>query len=87
VKRSKSVLKRIRQNERCRIDNRANASKYKTMIKKLEAALDQNESDTARNLLPTVVAAIDKAVAKNALSKNSASRRKSSLTQRVNALG
>ena len=87
MKRSKSVLKRIRQNERRRIDNRANASKCKTMIKKLEAALNQNESDTARNLLPTVVAAIDKAAAKNALSKNSASRRKSSLTRRVNALG
>lgn len=57
------------------------------MIKKLEAALDQNESETARNLFPTVVAAIDKAVAKNALTKNSASRRKSSLTRRVNALG
>ena len=87
MKRSKSVLKRIRQNERRRVHNRANASKYKTMIKKLEAALDKNDPDTARNLLPTVVAAMDKAVAKNALSKNSASRKKSSLTRRVNALG
>ena len=87
MKRSKSVLKRIRQNEQRRMHNRANASKYKTMVKKLEAAIAKEESDAARILLPTVVAALDKAVSKNAVSKNSASRKKSSLTRRVNALG
>lgn len=87
MKRSKSVLKRIRQNERRRVHNRANASKYKTMMKKLEAAIEKSESDTARSLLPTVVAALDKAASKNALSMNSASRKKSSLARRVNALG
>ena len=85
--RSKSVLKRIRQNERRRARNRANASKYKTIVKKLETAIENNESEAARNMLSGVVAAIDKAASKNALSKNSASRKKSSLTRRVNALG
>jgi small subunit ribosomal protein S20 len=86
VKKSKSVLKRVRQNERHRLRNRANVSKYKTAIKRLEAAIEQNDSDGARNLLPTVAAAIDKAASQKALSKNSASRKKSSLTRRVNAL-
>lgn len=84
---SKSVLKRARQNERRRMRNRANASMYKTAIKKLEAAIEQNDAAKARELLPGVVTTIDKAVSKNALSKNSASRKKSSLTLRVNALG
>lgn len=86
MKKSKSVLKRVRQNERHRLRNRANVSKYKTAIKKLEATIEQNDSDGARKLLSAVTAAIDKAASQKALSKNSASRKKSSLTRRVNAL-
>jgi small subunit ribosomal protein S20 len=86
VKRSKSVLKRIRQNERRRLVNRSNVSKYKTVIKKLEELVEQKNSDAARNMLPTVTASIDEAVSKKVLSKNSASRKKSSLAKRVNAL-
>lgn len=66
--------------------NRANVSRYKTAIKKLETAIQANEAETAKQLLPGVVATMDKAVSKNALSKNSASRKKSSLARRVNAL-
>ncbi len=67
--------------------NRANVSRYKTAVKKLEAAIEKKDTTAARDLLPSVVATIDKAVSKNALSKNSASRKKSSLTRRINALG
>lgn len=84
---SKSVLKRARQNERRRLRNRANVSRYKTAIKKIEAVIEQKDAEKARELLSDVVATIDKAVSKNALSKNSASRKKSSLALRINALG
>ena len=84
---SKSVLKRARQNERRRITNRANSSRCKTAIKKIETAIKEKEAEKARELLPGVVATIDKAVSKKAISKNSASRKKSSLALRVNALG
>jgi small subunit ribosomal protein S20 len=87
VVKSKSVLKRARQNEGLRVRKRANVSKYKTVIKKLEAAIDEKDAAKAREMLPGVVATIDKAASKDALSKNSASRKKSSLTLRVNALG
>jgi small subunit ribosomal protein S20 len=56
-------------------------------MKKLETALESNDAEAAKKLLPDVTATIDKAVSKNALSKNSASRKKSSLARRVNALG
>jgi len=55
-------------------------------MKKLDAAIESKDADTATKLLPSVVATIDKAVSKNALSKNSASRKKSSLARRINAL-
>lgn len=83
---TKSVLKRVRQNEKRRLRNRANVSSYKTAMKKLEAAIEEKDAAKARELLPGVVATIDRAVSKNALTKNSASRKKSSLTLRVNAL-
>jgi small subunit ribosomal protein S20 len=87
VPKTKTVLKRNRQNEKRRIRNRVNVSRYKTAVKKLEAAIEANEAETAKQLLPGVVATIDKAVSKNALTKNSASRKKSSLARRVTALG
>ena len=86
MKRSKSALKRIRQNERHRVINRANLSKYKTEMKKLEELIEQKNIEAARNMLPAVTASIDEAVTKKVLSKNSASRKKSSLARRVNAL-
>ena len=85
--RSKSVQKRARGNEKRRVSNRANVSKYKTAMKKLEAAIEEKDTAKAKDLLPGVVAVIDRAVSKNALTKNSASRKKSSLSLRVNALG
>jgi small subunit ribosomal protein S20 len=87
VEKSKSVLKRARQNEKRRLRNRANISRSKTAIKKLEAAIEKKDAAKARELLPDVIATIDKAVSKKAITKNSASRKKSSLTLRVNALG
>jgi small subunit ribosomal protein S20 len=87
VPKTKTVLKRIRQNEKRRLRNRANVSRYKTAVKKLEVAIEANEPYAAKELLPSVVATIDKAVSKNALTKNSAARKKSSLARRVNALG
>lgn len=86
-KRSKSVIKRIHQNERRRVRNRVNVSKYKSAVKRLEAVLEKNDPEAARTMLPEVLSAIDAAVTKNALSKNAAARKKSSLARRVNALG
>ncbi|GAB4339335.1 MAG: 30S ribosomal protein S20 [Candidatus Abyssubacteria bacterium] len=86
MKRSKSVLKRIRQNEKRRLQNRVNVSKYKTAVKKLEAAIDKKDPEAARSMLPGIIARIDKAAAKDVISKNAAARKKSSLTRRVNAL-
>jgi small subunit ribosomal protein S20 len=86
VKRSKSVLKRIRQNEKRRLHNRANVSKYRTAVKKIEAVIEKKDSEAAKSMLPGIVAHIDKAAAKRIISENAAARKKSSLSRRVNAL-
>jgi len=86
VKKSKSVLKRIRQSEERRLHNRANISRFKTAMKKLEHVIEEKNAEAARAMLPTVVATLDKAASQKVLSKNSASRKKSSLTRRVNSL-
>jgi len=87
VNKSKSVLKRIRQNEKRRMRNRANASKYKTEVKKFEAVIEKGDAVAARDMVPQITRIIDKAATKKAISKNAASRKKSSLMRRVNALG
>jgi small subunit ribosomal protein S20 len=56
-------------------------------VKKFEAVIETKDIEAAKGLLPEVVATIDRAVSKNALSKNSASRKKSSLARQINAIG
>lgn len=87
MKKTKSILKRIRQNERHRSRNRSNVSQYKTAVKKLEDVIEQKDAAAARTMLSGVVGTLDKAVSKTILSKKSASRKKSSLMRRINALG
>ena len=86
MKKSKSVLKRIRQSEQRRVHNRANISRCKKEMKKLDNLIEEKNAEAARAMLPSVMATLDKAASKKALSKNSASRKKSSLTRRVNSL-
>jgi small subunit ribosomal protein S20 len=86
VRKSKSVLKRTRQSEDRRQRNRAEISRYKTEIKQLEHLIEEKNVEAARAMLPSVAATVDKAASKKVLSKNSASRKKSSLARRVNSL-
>jgi small subunit ribosomal protein S20 len=58
----------------------------KTVVKKVQSALAEKKLDDAKTSLREAVAAIGKAVSKGALKRNTASRRVSRLTLRVNAL-
>ncbi len=87
MEKSKSVIKRIRQNEKRRMRNRAYVSRYRTEIKKFEAIIEKGDAAAVRDMVPYITKVIDKAATKKALSKNAASRKKSSLMRRVNALG
>ncbi len=79
----KSAKKRIKVNETKRLRNKAALSKINTLVKKVHNA--ENKSD-AEKVLKETVSAVDKAVSKGRLHKNTAARKKSSLTKFVNSL-
>ena len=82
----KSTIRRVRQSERRRKRNRAALSVVKNMIKKVHEALEDKKIDDAKASLRIATAVLSKAVTKGVLKRNTASRRVSRLTARVNSL-
>ena len=66
--------------------NKADKSEMKTIIKKYEAALAEGDRAVAENAYKAAVKAVDQAVNKGILHKNTAARKKSSMTLRLNKL-
>ena len=66
--------------------NKANKSGMKTIIKKFEAALESGDRAVAETAYTQAVVSVDKAVNKGILHKNTAARKKSSMTLRLNKL-
>jgi len=85
-KKSKSQIKRARQNKIRAMRNRAVKSKLKTLSKKVELEVTNKNIEGAKNALSRAISAIDKAVDKRIIHKNTASRRVSRLTRLVNSL-
>ncbi len=81
----KSALKRNRQSLIRRERNRMNRSKVKTVVKKLDAAIEVEDSvEKAREALVAAVPIIERAAVKGAFHKKTASRKVSRLTKKVN---
>ena len=66
--------------------NKADKSALKTAIKKFEAALEAGDKTAAQTAYVEAVKKVDKAVIKGILHKNTAARKKSSMTLRLNKL-
>ena len=81
-----SALKRARQTESRTDRNRANASRLRSALRDVRAALAGGDPKQAQEALHGTISAIDKAVQKGTLHKNTASRYKSRLSTRVNQL-
>jgi small subunit ribosomal protein S20 len=80
----KSALKRNRQSLIRRDRNRANRTKVKTAVKKIDAAIEVESVEQAQEALDAAVPIIERAAVKGAFHKKTASRKVSRLTQRVN---
>ena len=80
---NKSALKRIRQTEVRRVNNRYYAKTTRNAIKKFRS---ETNKDEAVKLLPEVVSMIDKLAKRNIIHKNKASNLKSSLALQINRL-
>ena len=86
VAHSLSAKKRIRQSIKRRARNRARKEALKDQTKAYFAALATNDIARATDELRKTVIKLDKVAAKNTIHKNTASRRRSRLTRRLNAL-
>lgn len=85
-KKSLSTLKRARQAEKQNIRNKAVRSSIKTIVKKVESAIASGNKEDAGKSLIEAVKTITKAVSKGVIHKNTASRKISRLTKKVNTL-
>ncbi|HKN33132.1 MAG TPA: 30S ribosomal protein S20 [Terriglobales bacterium] len=81
-----SALKRARQTEKRTARNRANRSRLRTALRQLRESLAKGEKQSAEQVFRQTVSALDKAIQKGVLHENTASRYKSRLSVRLNAL-
>ena len=81
-----SALKRARQTERRTARNRVNTSRLRTQLRELRESIAKGDKQAAAELYRTTVSALDKAIQKGTLHENTASRYKSRLGARINAM-
>jgi small subunit ribosomal protein S20 len=82
----KSAIKRAKTNETRRIHRSAQKSAMRTAVKRFLAAIEKQDKEQAASLLKTATRTLDKAVTKGLIHKNAAARKKSRLTQKLQAL-
>lgn len=83
---SLSAKKRVRQNAKRRLINRARKSQIKTQIKHFEEALSSGNIEAADEQYRLVVKKLDKTAATSTMHKKTAARKKSRLAKRLNQL-
>jgi small subunit ribosomal protein S20 len=86
VAHSLSAKKRVRQTEKRRAQNRHRKVLVKEQIKSFAAALTSGDIGKAETELNKVVVRLDRTAATFTIHKNAASRKRSRLTKRLNAL-
>ena len=82
---SLSAKKRVRQNLKRRAHNRARKEVIKNQIKSFTGALTGGDMTKAETELRLVTKRLDKVAAKGTIHKNTAARRRSRLTRKLNA--
>ncbi len=80
----KSAAKRVKVIRKKTLRNTGLKSALKTSIKKFDESLADSNHDSAKAKLVQALISIDKAVTKGILHKNTAARKKSRLTLRLN---
>lgn len=83
---SLSAKKRIRQNAKRRAINRRRKTQVKDVIRDFDQAVHGGDKAKAQDQLKTVFKKLDQVAAKGTIHRNTAARRKSRLSKRVNAL-
>lgn len=81
-----SANKRIRQDSKKALANKANKSKMKTVVKKFLSAVESGDKEAAATAFRTAEVTIRKVSGKGVIHKNQASRRVSRLAIRLNGM-
>ncbi len=81
-----SALKRARQTEKRTVVNRTNKSRMRTALRHMREALASGNPEAAAQAFRSTVSILDHAVQKGVLHKNTASRYKSRLSARLQAV-
>ncbi|WP_417523455.1 30S ribosomal protein S20 [Marinovum sp.] len=79
--------KRARQNEKRFAINKARRSRIRTYLRQVEEAIASGDKDAATKALREAQPELMRGVTKGVMHKNTASRKMSRLSARVNALG
>jgi small subunit ribosomal protein S20 len=81
---TKSAKKALRQNKKRRQLNLRRLDVMRKNIKRVKSLVAENKKEEALKILPEAYKAIDKAVKRNIIKKNTAARKKSRLTKSIN---
>ena len=81
----KSAKKRVGIIEKKTLRNNMIKSGYKSAVKKFESAVEAGNLEEAKVLFAEATKKIDQACSKGVIVKNTASRKKSSLSKKLNA--
>lgn len=82
----KSAKKRVKVIEKKTLRNNMIKSEYKSAVKKFEQAIEAGNIDEAKTLLSEASKKIDQACAKGVIVKNTAARKKSNLSKKLNTV-
>jgi small subunit ribosomal protein S20 len=78
-----SASKRLRQNEKRRLLNRAARSNMRSTIRRVREAVENNDLEAAKNEFKAAQKKLDRAAANNLIHKNAAARTKSRLNNLI----
>lgn len=80
---TKSAKKRVRRNERRRVQNRVHTVTARTKVRLAREEMDAGDVETSAEAVREAVKALDMAASKGVIHKKNASRRKSRLMKQL----
>ncbi len=80
---TKSAKKRVRRNERRRVQNRVHTVKARTQVRLARAEMEGGDVETSAQAVREAIKALDMAASKGVIHKKNASRRKSRLMKQL----
>ncbi len=81
-----SARKRIRQNEKRTVRNRARRSRVRTFLRKVEQAIAEGDKGIAADALKAAQPELQRAATKGVLHRNTVARKLSRLSSRIKGL-